>query len=123
MADKYTVYRQGQFSCTPRGETHCGLVRDIKVSFQYECWVTTTDLDAKGFGIDNAKFQQAFDEISDLYDSCEELCLDRTRKLWRECRRSGLQAPSIVSIRVRVWGLPASGWAEYTWTNDEVEVG
>lgn len=110
------VSRKGEFNVFCTGDNHCGIQKGY-VTFPYECWVTVSNdaLDEQGFVIDNAIFEEFFQNIGTTRLSCEQLCLEGGRFLFSKMKESGREH-KIVEICVRIWGIPDLAAAEFLYT-------
>ena len=74
----YTQHAKGSFSVQVSGPYHCGPNHDTPKKFDFEVLIEwpSKSPDYRGFLLDNTVFQDYFDTLGEVKNSCEVLAKD-----------------------------------------------
>lgn len=109
--DSFIQFAEGQFTTPVSGPNHCGPDRSSPKTFAFEVQIEYRNptLTEQGFLIDNLAFDQYFDGIGTVTESCEELA----RKAAIDFLRMAIGLCPDCEVRVSIWGIPGKAMVQY----------
>lgn len=81
-----TLKRVGSFDINVTGKNHCGTRNPLNIQYQVEVTCSPV-LDQRGFLFDQINVQHFFEGVTSTSDSCENLSIDLSRKLWKRIQQ------------------------------------
>lgn len=108
----------GTFSAEVGGCYHCGPNHDSPKEFDYEVEIHYHGkaLDAKGFLNDNLAFQEYFESLNMVTDSCEMMARNAACFFWKQLLGRCNQ------VTVRIWGIKGKAMVEFVLDCDPDEL-
>lgn len=105
----FTQEATGKFTVEVTGPYHCGPNHESPKTFPYRVTVDypETALDEKGFLLDNSFFQQYFDSLGTIENSCELLAKHCAEFFWSASDGRAL------TVCVELWGIPEHAKIKY----------
>jgi hypothetical protein len=121
MGPTLTLHRGGEFDLYVEGDAHCGLANAqgfVPCEYALVLCCDAKGLDSDGFLVEQIGIHKYFQELPTTRLSCELLCVQCARDLFRKVMRENPQA-KIRGIRLTInpkpEGAPGSAGMTFQW--------